>query len=244
MKLPHAASTFLRNTTLSIETKKLQQRTLKETIGLAFANQASVSWMQKNYEQAISLYEKALPYLKDDLLIKEFLAYNYLFANRKKEGKKLLEEIASLSHAAYDTSKNTLIEDFLDGKTDSDGIAMVFLPVDENRSSIIEKQLQLISILKKYPHFRAGLLQLATCYLQLAREKEAYIVLKRYEEIDAESPLVNYYLAQLSLERHDYNAAWKFHTLAASLLSEQGYFPKVLKDLKIALVQISPPPEN
>jgi tetratricopeptide (TPR) repeat protein len=228
---------------LGIETKRLQTRTLKETIGLAFANQAAAAWTGKKNLLAISLYEKALCYLQDDPLMKEFLAYNYLLAGKEKEGKKLLEQLSTLS-SPYSTSKNDLIEDFLNGKTDIEGIATIFLPVDENRISILEKQLQLISVLKKKPDFRQGLLQLATTYLQLGREKEATFVLKRYQAIDSASPLINYYLSELSLERHDYKAAWKFFSLASSILRDQGHFPKALKDLRKALIQISPPSEK
>jgi regulator of sirC expression with transglutaminase-like and TPR domain len=228
---------------MGIETKQLQKRTLKETVGLAFANQASVLWMQKNYEGAISLYEKTLQYNPNDPLIWEFLAYNYLLIGKKKEGEKILTKIAEIS-SKYSTSKNILIEDFLKRETDESGIETIFLHVDENRLSILEKQLQLISVLKKFPRFRAGLLQLATSYLQIGREKEATSVLKRYQAIDPQSPLVNYYLSELSLQRHDYHSAWEFFYLASSLLKAQNHFPKVLKNLRMTLNQISPPSEN
>ncbi len=228
---------------MGIETKQLQIRTLKETIGLAFVNQASTAWAQKKYAVAIPLYEKALLYLQDDPSTEELLAYNYLFVGKKKEGKKLLEKIL-LTSSAYSTSKNILLEDFLNGKTDVDGIKTIFQSVDENRLSILKKQLELISQLKKYPQFRAGILQLGITYLQLGREKEAALVLKQYQAIDSQSPLINYYLSELSLERHDYQAAWKFLSLAAFLLREQGHFPKALKDLRKILIQISPPKEK
>ncbi len=228
---------------LGVETKKLHHRTLKETIGLAFVNQASIAWMQKKHTEAISLYKKALDYLDKDPLTLELLAYNYLLVGKKKEGKKLLEQIANLSSETA-TSKNILIEDFLDGKTDAAGIATVFLPVDENRLSILEKQLALIEVLKQYPHFRQGLVQLATTYLQLGREKEATLTLKQYQKIDPQSPLVNYYLSLLSLERHDYQAAWEHFSRAFSLLQAQNYFPKALKDLRNTLLQVSPPSEK
>ncbi|MGE5196218.1 MAG: transglutaminase family protein, partial [Anaerolineae bacterium] len=64
---------------LGINTRKLDVRTIKEVIGMAFINQASVYWSKGDYSKTVSLYEKALPYLKDDPLIKMLLGFNYLF---------------------------------------------------------------------------------------------------------------------------------------------------------------------
>jgi len=47
---------------LGINTRKLQERTLKEVVGLAFINQASVFWQKDDFETTVELYEKALPF--------------------------------------------------------------------------------------------------------------------------------------------------------------------------------------
>ena len=83
---------------LGINTRKLEKRTLKEVIGMAFFNQASVYGEKADYAGTVSLYEKALPYLPEDPLLKMLLGMNYLFVGKKNEGKKLLEEIRT-SHS-------------------------------------------------------------------------------------------------------------------------------------------------
>ena len=82
------------------------------------------------------------------------------------------------------------------------------MPVDETRESIQKKQKELNAILKRYPHYRAGLMHLATTWLQLGRGNEAKEVLERYHKIDPNNATVEYYLCILCLERLDYNRAW------------------------------------
>ena len=44
----------------SLETRKLQQRTIKEVVGLAFMNQAAVAWHKNETKTAIDLYERGV----------------------------------------------------------------------------------------------------------------------------------------------------------------------------------------
>ena len=60
------------DTYLGIDTRLLQERNMKEVIGLAFINQASVAWSQSDYIKTVQLYQKALPYLEDDPLLRLF----------------------------------------------------------------------------------------------------------------------------------------------------------------------------
>ena len=71
---------------LGINTRQLQQRTLKEVIGLSFMNQAAVFWEKQDYAAATKLYEKALLFLPEDKLLKMLLGFNYLFVERTQEG--------------------------------------------------------------------------------------------------------------------------------------------------------------
>lgn len=226
-------------TYLGIETRKLEQKNIKEVIGMAFINKASASWMNENYKEAIALYEKALPYLPGDKLVQELLAYNLIFDGQTKKGKELLNQIKDYI-PDYAVSKNSIVEDLLKGNVDGEGVKTIFLKVDENRKSIIDKQDKLHKILKKYPKFRAGLLQYASSYLQLGREKEALETLKKYYEIDPLNAEVNYYLAALSFERYDYNNAWKFFKNAKALVEKRDHNPQALKQLFLALKNVSP----
>ncbi len=226
---------------LGINTRKLNVRNTKEVIGMAFINQASVSWSRSDYQTTISLYEKALPYLRDDPLLKMFLGLNYMFVGKKKEGTELLKQV---QHITFDeaVSPETLPDDLLQGRADAAAIQAIFLPVDETRTSIIEKQQELESILKRYPKFRAGLLQLATTWLQLGRATEAQEILERYHKIDPNNSTVEYYLSILSAQRLDYSRAWKHLTHAEKLTRERGHHPKALRALRMNLRRACPEP--
>jgi tetratricopeptide (TPR) repeat protein len=226
---------------LGINTRSLQQRNIKEVIALAFMNQAAVFWSRQDYAKTIALYEKALPFIPDDPLLKMFMGFNYLFTGKNGEGGKLLREIR---HLTFDEaiSKETIPDDYLSGKIDAEGIKAVFLPVDETRESIIKKQKELEQILKKYPQYRAGHLHLATTWLQLGRSSEAKEVLEQYHKLDPHHCIVEYYLSVLSIERFDYNHAWAYINQAESLVQARGHRPKILQGLKEKLRRINPEP--
>ncbi|NGX50364.1 MAG: hypothetical protein K1060chlam2_00209 [Chlamydiae bacterium] len=228
---------------LGINTRNLQRRTMKEVIGLAFINQASVFWQKGEHETTIELYEQALPYLPDDPLLKMLLGYNYLFVGRTKEGKKLLQEIrdSPFDHAV---AIEVTPADFLDGKVNAEGIKAVFSHVDESRQSILDKQEELRAVLKKYPNFRDGILQLAITYLQLGRGQEAYETLSRYHTLDPTSPVVEYYLTTLCINRFHYLEAWKHLKEAQQLTTQRNHAPHCLKGLNHALRTLFPNPDD
>lgn len=224
---------------LNIDTRKLQERTVKEVIGLAHYNQASVYWQKKNFNKAVATYQKALPYLPEDHLLKELLGYNFLFLGEKEEGEKLLKSIRDVI-ADEAVSKRRLAEDYLQGNVDAEGILTIFQEIDDVRDSILQKRNSLEKLLKKYPKFRTGLLHLAMTWLQLHRSGEALETLEKYHELDARDPTVEYYLAELYLERFDYQKAWQHLKSAEKLCLEREYAPKVLKDLHRAIKALSP----
>jgi tetratricopeptide (TPR) repeat protein len=225
---------------LGINTRRLSCRNLKEVIGWSFCNQAALSWGKQEYDQAVTIYEKARPYIPNDPLLKLFLGMNYLFIGKKKEGKELLSHLDPLFD--YAVSPETIPEDFLRGRVNIEGLKAIFLHVDEKRSSILEKQAALQKILQKSPRFRAGLMQLAITYLQLGRTSEALDVLLRYHKIDPSDATVEYYLAALSLERLDYLKAWEFLKRAEQLTQIRDHHPKALKELRAELRKSCPDP--
>jgi tetratricopeptide (TPR) repeat protein len=226
---------------LGINTRRLQQRDIKEVIGLSFMNQASVFWSKEDYATTLKLYEKALVFLTQDPLLKMFLGYSYLFNEREKEGAALLKEIKNITFDEA-VSPESIPDDFLNGKIDADGIKAVFLPVDETRESILAKQNEVQSILKRYPHYRAGLMHLATTYLQLGRASEAKEVLERYHKIDPNNATVEYYLCILCLERLDYNRAWAHLKKTEKLVYSRSHYPKALEALRTELRRSCPEP--
>src|SRR3972149_4874174 len=127
---------------------------------MTYFNNAPLAWEKGDYPLAVALYEKAQTYTPDDPYVKMFLGLNYLFLGKKGKGTKIFKEIADLPFDEA-VSKETFPEDYLKKKVDIEGLKTIFLPVDETRESILNKQLKLKKVVKKYPQFRAGLFSLA-----------------------------------------------------------------------------------
>ncbi|MDN3509143.1 MAG: transglutaminase family protein [Candidatus Neptunochlamydia sp.] len=228
---------------LGINTRKLQERNKKEVIGLAFINQASVAWQKDEYQTTVELYEKALPFLPNDPLLKMFLGYNYLFVGKEKEGRKLLNQIKDHPFD-FAVARDVTPEDYLTGKVSAEGIKTIFLHVDETRASILEKQQKLQKVLKKFPDFRDGILQLAITYLQLGQREEAFRNLNRYHALDPHSPVVEYYLSIVALNRFRYSQAWQHLEAAEVLTKKRNHSPQCLKELRHTLRRLYPDPQD
>lgn len=224
---------------LSVDTRSLQQRNIKEVIGLAHFNQAATYLQSQEFEKAVNSYEKAFVYLPDDMLVKELLAYNYLFTGRKEEGEKLLKIVAN--HLPdYAVSKETIAEDYLKGNVDADGIKALFMPVDENRESVVKKREELEKMLEKHPNFRNGVFYLASAWLQLHRTAEALTILERYHRMVPDDPTAAYYLAMINAERFDYCKAWEHLRTAEKITKARQHKPKALSDLRKILGTLCP----
>ncbi|MBX7067652.1 MAG: hypothetical protein K1X28_10530 [Parachlamydiales bacterium] len=226
---------------LGVETRSLQKRDIKQVIGLAFMNQAAVSWQRNDAETAIKLYEKARPFFKDDYLLNMFLGFNYLFVGREAEGKALLEKIRGKvpDHAI---TGDSVTEDYLAGLAGPDAIQAIYAEVNERRDSIFEKQKKLEAIIEKYPKFKQGVFHLATTWLQLGREKEALPILEKYIAMNPNDPTVNYYLAAIHFQRHNYNKAWEYLHKAESIVFAKEHKPRALKELRSSLTRACPEP--
>lgn len=224
---------------LSVDTRSLQTRTIKETIGMAHFNQAAVFWQQNDHERALKSYVKSRPYIPDDMLLKELMGYNYLLTGEIDAGKALMEAVKDHT-PDYAVSKQTIAEDYMNGDADVEGIRAVFIFVDENRESLLNKKDALEKSLAAYPRFRAGLFSLAGTWLQLHRLGEALQTLERYHRIDANDPSVEYYLAEIYAERMNYNKAWEHLKRAEQLTAARNHAPKALKDFRQQLSRIAP----
>ena len=227
------------DTYLGIETKGLEERNIKEVIGLAYMNQAAVYSKDEDHAKALECYLKAKPYLPNYMLLKELMGYHYLFAGNLLEGKKLLSEVNGHipDHAVV---AGTVAEDFLLGKVDPNGIKTLFMFVDETRESILKKKDCLITVLESYPKFREGWLNLATAWLQLHRLKEALAALEKYWELHPFDPSAAYYLSILSAERLDYNNAWNYLQIGESILNKSDHKPKALVQYRRQLAKLCP----
>jgi tetratricopeptide (TPR) repeat protein len=224
---------------LGINNRSLKERPLKEVIGMAHFNQASVYWQQEQFEKAFLAYQKAEPYLKDDPLLKELMGYTCLLTNREEKGKGLIRSIKD-HFPDHAIAKSTIAEDYLNGATDAKSISILFSRTDENRTALLIKKETLEKIVAKYPLFRAGLLQLALTWAQLHCTKEALENLKNLHAIDAKDPEVNYYLAILYAQRLNYPQAWNHLHQAEQLAFNRNYDCKQLKELRRSLLKECP----
>ncbi len=219
-------------TYLSIQNSTLQERTLKEVIGMTHVNLASTYLYKGEFAKAAHAYEKAKPYMPDDPMVRELLGYSYLFTNRKEEGETLLKGLEKSTHG--------VAQDYLAGKVDLAGIEAAFAHVDETRDSLVQKQKQLEKILEKFPEFKDGLHQLAITWIQLGRSREAIQALLRYHALDKEDAVTNYYLAELFAERFDFKSCWHYLKQATAACQKENYLPQALKDLRRNLLQVCP----
>ncbi|MEC7838931.1 MAG: transglutaminase family protein [Chlamydiota bacterium] len=224
---------------LSVGTRSLQQRTIKEVIGLAHINEAAVYWQKDEYKTALEKYLKAEKYVPGDMLLKEFMGYNYLLNGEKNKGLALLKEVNG--HVPdYAVCGEILSEDLLSGNADADCICAMYMHVDETRSSVLKKKEALEIALKKYPNFRSGLFCLAATWLQLHRTGEALHYLNEYIKVRPDDPTAHYYLTIINAERLDYNQAWKHLSEAEQLVQRRDHNPKALREVRKALMHMSP----
>lgn len=224
---------------LSVSTRSLQKRTIKEVIGMAHFNQASVYWQNCDYEKALLAYQKAEPYMQDDPLLKELMGYIFLLTGHQEKGDQYIREIKDII-PDYALVKNTMAEDYLKGEVDAKGISVLFTKVDEDRQSILVKKQALEATLERYPRFRSGILSLAVTWLQLHRAGEALELLERFQTLDTSDPEVHYYLSVIYTQRYNYPKAWYHLGQAEIIVKNYGHSPKTLKELRRELLGRAP----
>lgn len=224
---------------LGIEWHRFTPRTIKETVGLMQMNSAAFWWQKENYAKALECYKKALPFLPEDPLLKELMAYQYLFLGEKEKGMSLLHQVADCQESGR-VCVATTAKDYLLERTSLDGIQALFLPEEEKRKALLEKKDKLQNIVSIYPQFRSGLFALASCWLKLHRYKEAISCLENYHAIDSEEIGVEFILSVLYCERKDYKNAWRHFHAAKQIADKVQYNPKELKELYRQLCHLSP----
>lgn len=225
---------------MGIEMTPFKPRTIKEVVGMAYVNEASVHWQNQKYEKALQCYQKALPYIGEDYLTLELLAYNHLFLGHLEEGRNILQKVWEECKDKTDLAHDTMIEDYLQGRVDAEGIRIAFMHVDEERESLEKKRELLEDVLIKWPKFRSGHFFLAVTWLQLNRYKEALKALSRYALLDDQDANAHYILAQLYAMRSNFPDSWRHLHAAEEILGNQGKQPKALKELRRQLALHSP----
>ncbi len=231
------------DTYLNINTKSLKERTIKEVVGLAFFNQASVAWRKGTYDVAKARYRLAKRFVPNDPLINELLGYTCLLTGEKKEGDRLLKD-ALQTPSTDEIYHNGIIKEYFAGTLPLEAFPTIFQEVDHKRDSISEKKNALRTLLSKNPKSAELSFHLAITYLQLGRGKEAYELLKRYIQFEDANPTVFYLLTMLSIERYNYVAAWSYLEKCKGLCKEKNHSPKMLRFIAQNLQQKLPKPKK
>lgn len=224
---------------LGIENESNPVRNVKEVIGLSYFNEASVHWQNENYRKALKCYEKALLYLPDDILVQEFMGFNYLFVGEIEKGHQLLSKVY-ISTTKDQMSQASVIEDYLQGKVDEEGIRTLFLHVDEKRDSLLVKQKKLEEVVQKWPFFRGGYHSLGVVFLQLHRYGEALEAFNQYAALEKDDPSTEFILAELNAIRSNYPAAWRHLQRTKELLNAREKLPKAIREFQRELALRSP----
>jgi tetratricopeptide (TPR) repeat protein len=224
---------------LGVNIKELQQRPLKQVIGMAHFNQASIYWQLGDHEKALAAYQKAEPYMRDDPVLKELMGYILVLNGKVEEGEALLYAVENYipPHAITNSS---LIEDYFKGDVDIHGIKCIFSKSEEDRESILKQKEVMQNLIVQYPRFRSGHLSLAMTWIELHRPGEALEALKVYDTIDNQNPEVNYYLSVLYAQRHDYLRAWHHLRQAEAIVKQANWNPPQLKELRRELLKHCP----
>lgn len=191
---------------LSVNAHSLNVRTLKEVIGLSLINRGSAMQQRGAFTKALSLYEKALPFVQDPIL-ERALGFSLIFAGKKSQGIQRLYQVKNQKEPDL-LFQDTTVEDYLLGRMDEAAFFTLLTPVDASQSSILQKQHQLETLLKKFPLFRQGWLSLAITHLQLSENNCALNALSTYIELTHEDPNAHYYISYLYLQRHHLKKAW------------------------------------
>jgi tetratricopeptide (TPR) repeat protein len=216
---------------LGVETRELQKRNIKETVGLAHINEASVYFQQGDFAKALAAYEKARPYLPTDPLLLELTGYTYLLLGDEPAARKLLEDIAPLD-SPYTVGRNTLLDDVLAKHADARCLAALFASRDNTAEALTRKRQDIEELLVAYPNFRTGWLHLGTTLLALHRMGDALTCFERYHALDDQNANVEFALASLYAERLHYAKSWEHLQQAKKILTAHNHDPDCVKELQ------------
>ncbi|CRX39283.1 transglutaminase family protein [Estrella lausannensis] len=224
---------------LSVGTKALQKRNVKEVIGLAHVNQASVFWETGELTQAMAYYKKAENYLPDDLLLKELMGYALFAKGEKEESYRLLQTVQERKNP-YLVSIHTLVDDCLQGNATPSGVLALFMRVDETNESIAKKREALETALQESPRFKSALFALALNTLNEQKLKAGLKLLLDYHALYPEDPAAEYYLSMLLLMRYRLQESWRHLEIAEALALREDHSPRALKELRKELEKRCP----
>lgn len=225
---------------LNINTRSLPMRTLKEVVGLAYFNRASLYWEKKEFENCLNCYKQAEKYMAQDHQLQELIALCSILVGKEEEGREILTKLLSQT-PAHLVAKDPLAAEYLEGKINKEGLPLLLCPCEEQREVLSQRAKQLEQLSQTYPLCCTLYLQQASTLLKLGRQGEALEALKRYHTLDPNCPMVEYLMAQLCIERVNFPKAWEHLNKCEMLTGIRGHHPKALKQLHRVLTLFCPP---
>ena len=216
---------------LNLEYLSLQHRSIREVVGMAHMNEAAVHWQNEEYEKALSIYKKAIPYMPEDPLLHELMGYIYLLLGQEEEARSFFAK-AKLKPTSF-------AHDWLQGQCDGKAIAILFKKESKGRDKLIAYRKEIEKMLEQWPEFKGGWFYLAACSLELGRMKDAMHGLEKYHSLYSANPMVEYLLTEMYLDRGEYGKGWKHQKLVASLFP--GTIPPMIEEQRVKLLEKSYP---
>jgi len=222
---------------MSIQTKKLQTRSLKEVPGLVLVNNASTYLHKKKYHKALETYEKASLFLPQDPLVLELKGVSSLLIGQAQNARIFLKAaLGAVSDFAFCSS--SYAKDILDERCDASAIeALLVSDEDESPSECADR---LEKELSAYPDFAAGQLALASAYLAEGATLKAKVALKKCLQLSPSDPSVPYHLAYLAIEDYAFDEAYSYLKRVEAIVGDEKAPSKALWDLKMELFRRAP----
>lgn len=221
---------------LGLALRYLTLREPRELIGLAHMNMASTALINEDYTTALSHYMRASLFMKESQILLELTALCHLLLDAEEKAQPFLIRAMALP-LSETVSPSTLASDLYHKAIDAKGLCLLLTPIGKERPDRQRQCEQLKELLKSFPRFRAGWLQLAEVSLELNSIATALKALESYYALDDSDPHIAYLLSQLSLKRYNYKDALKYYLIAYKLCADQNHFPKPLRELKFKIMQ-------
>lgn len=225
---------------LNINTRSLPIRTLKEVVGLAYINRASLYWEKKEFEHCLNCYKQAEKYMGDDHQLQELIALSSILVGKEEEGREILKKL-TLQTPAHLVAKDLLTNEYLEGKISKEGLSLLLSPCEDLRAMLHQREGQLKLLSQSHPLCCTIYFQQAMTLLKMGRQGDALEALKLYHALNPNCPMVEYLMTQLCMERFNFPKAWEHLNKCEMLTGIRGHHPKALRQLHRVLTLFCPP---
>ena len=129
---------------------------MREVIGIALMNQASVSWRRKDFASTIDLYNAGAQIFARRRASENVAQIQLPFRQPDRGRRKAILKLYKASFPIIWLAATPSGKTYFAGKTDAEGILAIYTEIDEKRSSILEKQKLLESVVAEIPRFPTG----------------------------------------------------------------------------------------